>query len=219
MLAMAAAAAISGASFSALAGACTTANISTYLSGGVNAGCTVLDKTITGVSVTFNSTDPINVGATVHPVTVANNPGLNFQFTELFSSFAPPPLTSTISFTVTAPSANPMTDASLAINGALNGSSDSSVNVSEALSNGKSLSAMVPSTTPPDTFVTVSSSTTFALTKSLTVTDTIPLVNSFLDHLTNQFSETPATVPEPSTLALFGIGLSALGLVRRRKRS
>jgi hypothetical protein len=206
MLAMAAAAAISGASFSALAGACTTANISTYLSGGVNAGCTVLDKTITGVSVTFNSTDP-------------NNPGLNFQFTELFSSFAPPPLTSTISFTVTAPSANPMTDASLAINGALNGSSDSSVNVSEALSNGKSLSAMVPSTTPPDTFVTVSSSTTFALTKSLTVTDTIPLVNSFLDHLTNQFSETPATVPEPSTLALFGIGLSALGLVRRRKRS
>jgi hypothetical protein len=51
MLGMAAAAAVSGASFSAHAGPCpTSAKLSTYLSGGANVTCTVLDKSISSVS-------------------------------------------------------------------------------------------------------------------------------------------------------------------------
>jgi len=42
---------------------------------------------------------------------------------------------------------------------------------------------------------------------------------AILFAVTNQFSETPTTVPEPSSLVLLGVGLSALGVVRRRKRS
>lgn len=219
MLGVAAAAAVSGASFSAFAGACTTANVTTYLAGGANAGCTVLDKTFSGFSVNLQSTDEVFKSATVHPVTTANNPGLNFQFNELFSSQLSP-LTSTISFTVTAPSSAPMTDASLSITGALAETTAAAVSVSEMLSNGKSLSAVVPSGSPPFMDVTVSSNpTTFAATTSLTVTDTISLTASFFDQLTNQFSETPVTAPEPSSLALLGVGLSAFGFARRRKRS
>jgi hypothetical protein len=51
MLVAAAAAAFSGASTSARAAPCTTAKLSTYISGS-NATCTVLDKTISGMSTT-----------------------------------------------------------------------------------------------------------------------------------------------------------------------
>jgi len=215
VLGMAAAAAFAGASFSALAAPCPSfAQMSTYLSGGANATCTVLDKTISGMSLT--NVAPTNFTSTtqfVEPVTVTNDPGISFP--SVGSAVGTGPNTFTITYTITAPSSDPMTDASLAINGTTFPASGSSFpagsfQVSETLSNGKSLSASDSSLTD---------STTFAPTTSLTVTDSGTVTLAILFAVTNQFSETPTTVPEPSSLVLLGVGLSALGVVRRRKRS
>jgi PEP-CTERM motif len=169
----------------------------TYFPGGKNDGCTLLDKTITNVSL---STNPdVFSGFPVDLVTTTNDPG--FQF----SVGGAPSTGATLTFTITAPSSDPMTDASLM--------TFPSVQVTELLSNGKSISASDSSPT---------ASTTFAATTSLTVTDVFTLGTGFEADsagFTNQFSETPVTAPEPSSLVLLGVGLSALGLARRRQRS
>ena len=83
VLGIAAAAALSSAAFSgpALAAACTTAPLSTYLSGGRNATCTVLDKTFSDfiyASTPLNT--PTAALVNVIPVTSpTNEPGLTFQ--------------------------------------------------------------------------------------------------------------------------------------------
>ena len=201
VLGMAAAAAFSGASFSALAGPCTFTNggsrLSSYLSGGKNATCTVLDTTIS--NVTFStSTSVTSSEILIEPLTVTNNPGFDFSIGFSIAGSA------TISFTITAPSINPMTDASLKLHSIGGGPSPT---VSETLSNGSSLSVSSSS---------LSDSTIFAATTSLNVTDTVSLDTGYLVDV--QFSQTPTTAPEPSSLALLGVGLSALGFARRRQR-
>jgi hypothetical protein len=212
MLGVAAAAAVSGASFSTLAAptvnACTTASWTTYLSGGRNATCTVADKTISGVSVSpsLGSTD-----ITVHPVAVGD-PGLTFDFSTFNTNGV------TVKFTIAAPSSDPMTDASLAITGSVFSGPPSllSIGVSETLSNSKSLSASQSQ---------LSAMTTFGAATSLMVTDTLSSgPDSEVDSVTNRFSETPVTVPVPkpsplASLALLGVGISALGFARRQKRA
>jgi hypothetical protein len=191
--------------------------LSTYFSGGANAGCMVLDKTITGVSLTQGegSSSSLISGSsvTVHPVEVTGDPGLNFVTnfsTTAGTAFA------TISFTINAPSSNPMTDASLAVTGTLITPPNADFGVEpETLSNGKSLNA---------TNGALTDSTTFAATTSLIVTDQLAIGRAELTSFENQFSETPVPVPVPkpsplASLALLGIGLSALGLAERRKRA
>jgi hypothetical protein len=211
VLGMAAAGVISAVSFSALAGptvpACSAANLSTYLSGGTNATCTVLDKTLSGVTFSNNASQPAS-DVNVDPLLVTNDPGLSFGF-----SFRAQNVSGSISYTITAPSSDPMTDASL---GLLGTTPPGSLSDTETLSNGKTLSA---SDSMPN------ASTTFAMTTSLAVTDAFSENNgATLAFIGNQFSETPVPVPVPkpsplASLALLGIGLSALGLAERRKRT
>jgi len=205
MLGVAAAAVFSGGSFSVLAAPCPSVDTSldTYLVSGFS--CTVNDKTISAVTATgIPQVTPL-----VTPVTDVNNPGLMIIFPVGADSGG-----SSISFTITAPSSDPMTDASLAITG------DSFVDNgmfgdTETLSNGHSLSAS--NTTMLSDSANFSSAAT-----SLTVTDN---GNGFEENgavllsVTNQFSETPVTgVPEPSSLVLLGVGLSAFALARRALR-
>lgn len=211
-LATALAAAVLGADGApALAAPCTSDALSTYLSGGANATCTVLDKTITGVLLTTSNAALFGAdNVFIDPVAAANNPGLTFVTTEL----SPGPgftVSGTIAFTITAPSSDPMTDASAAVPGGFASTPPppSSFQVSETLSNGASLS-ITNFTTPV--------STNFAAATSLTATDAVTVTNAFVPNFSNQFSETPAAVPEASSLALLGVALPAFGLARWRKR-
>src|ERR1700756_5340002 len=159
------AAAISGAAFSALATPCPTAPAESELSGYLTPGfsCTVNDKTISGMSVS-GAVDP---GFTlVLPLTDANNPGLHFIFGDFVSESI-----GTISFTITAPSSDPMTGASLQIVGG-----GANFAVTEMLSTGKPLSASGP----------IGDSTTFSAGTSLNVTDSLSATGDAMDSSRNK---------------------------------
>jgi hypothetical protein len=140
-------------------------------------------------------------------VTVANDPGLEFMLTN-FSTGAGTQ-SSPITFTITAPASAPMTDASNAVTGSATGGG--AFGASEVLSNGITLAASNLNPTVSATFP--------AAVTTLTVTDTLSVSEAQLFTATSQFSETPVSTPEPSSIALLGVALSAFGMRRRRKSS
>lgn len=186
---------------------CTTATLDTYLSGGVNASCTVEDKTFG--NFTYGSQGILPVAATavtVTPVLVPNDPGLTFSFS--LASTADQLSILGMTYTVTAPATHPISDISIAITGTpvdfAPEDSETGNTTLLVMANALSLSDSADFATP-QVSVAVENSALAAF-------------GSTLSSITSRFSEV-AAIPEPATPALLALGLGFLAFGRRGKKT
>ena len=212
----------------AFAGNCPNSTYDTYIASGFS--CTINDQTYQDFAYTGTSNPPgfeIPAGSIgVSPITTAGNPGIQWSAGwGVGTGLGILSQDSLFQFTVT--SDTPITDLSLSIAG-VGFTGTGSISVDETACLGAVLPACSGGTTV--TLHVFDSSqgqqlfdeVNFAGVNLVSFSKDL-LINAGTNGsaqvsvLTDQFSEGQSTVPEPSTITMFGAGILALGRFARRK--
>ena len=206
-LGLAAAATLSCAATQADAAACRQTNFFTdYFSGGSDANCSIGNVTILG-----NSWNPAAQSAeleTVSFLTVPpNEPGIQFFVNTILGAANGAVFT----FTLSSPANSPISSLTFTSD-IFDGPTSATFSID---ANGRLGSVTGGGTTVLTVSPTTSLEITTTITDALAGANGGPFDNS-VANITYSVSETP--VPEPSSLMLVGVGLSALGLAATRGR-
>jgi hypothetical protein len=212
----------------AFAGNCPSSTYDTYITSGFS--CTINDQTYQDFAYTGTSNPPgfeVPAGSIgVTPITTAGNPGLQWSAGwQVGTGLGILTQDSLFQFAVT--SSSPITDLSLSIAG-VGFTGTGSISVDETACLGAMLPACTGGTTVQLHVFDSSQGeqlfdqVNFAGVNLVSVSKDL-LVNAGTNGsaqvsvLTDQFSEGQSTVPEPSTITMFGAGVLALGGFARRK--
>ncbi len=225
LLGLIAATAVSGAAF---AGSCVGGSISTYLTmaeGGTapdGFSCTVGDKSFS--NFTFTSTGGGSGSAVtpaefnVSPQLTLVGPGLLFSSGAIeIDNNVPNPMLSfvdvSLGYSVTAPNPPLIEDADLVVAGGTTGGG--TARVDETLTPGGTLTVILPTTNDTVNFTPVAG---LDVLKDILVevpANTVGTAN--ITAIGQHYSETPILEPEPTTLAIIGVGLLGFSIARRRR--
>jgi len=202
---------VAAAAFSsaAIAQPCVKTSLTKYTAAGFS--CTISDKTFSNFSyVNGDGKFPATV-STVVPQPGPGNPGIIFANNWTIPT-AGKSSDFSIIFHVAAPKTNLIEDAALSLNGSAKGTGFI-IDSENILAAGIKIANLTASITA---LHNVSSHVAFAPVPSITVEEDVVLRGfETLSLVDKRFSE--QHIPEPASLALIGVGLTALGLARRRK--